>query len=173
MRVSRLISRGHRFSMAASRVECRPMAAHEHFDFTGTYVVIELVRLRRDCTFGLDQCFSIASLVRQESREAADDFRIAALLAEKAFELHHGLGRVAPSPQRDGEVGTRLPEICIQFDGSAQTAAAFLELAHFQQQIAEVGPAERQSAVHLSGPSRQIHGGLAIGVSAEKIGVRQ
>ncbi len=31
----------------------------------------------------------------------------------------------------------------------AQTAAAFLELAHFQQQIAEVGPAERQSAVHL------------------------
>ncbi len=42
--------RGHALLDGREPGERRQMAAHEHFDFTGAYVVIELVRLRRDAS---------------------------------------------------------------------------------------------------------------------------
>ena len=94
-----------------------------------------------------------------------------ALLAQQALELCNRLGGVARAAQKDGEVGARLPESRVQLDRPLQAAPAFVELAAFQQQMAEVAPGERQCDIQLGGAPRQIERGPAIDRLAEEFGI--
>src|SRR5580698_1076371 len=133
--------------------------------------MLKRLRLQGDCSFGSSQRFRASALLRQKNRVAADDLRVARILAQQAVELRGRRRGLARAAEHEGEDGARLPKLAVQLDRALQAAPALVEPAHFEQEIAEIEPSERLRAVQLRGASCQLHGGVAINGPATQFSI--
>ena len=87
--------------------------------------------------------------------------------------MRGGLVGLARAAEHEGEDGARLPKLGIQVDRALQASPALVEPAHFEQQVAEIEPSERQCAVEFGCAACQRHGGVAINGLAAQLGIGQ